>query len=334
MKIDTKCTQCGKLNKIDLSKAQTEYVKFMCSYCQAQNRLKNPEYQSGISIRRQKAENSNGSTIRRLSARAKITGLVVLLVVGFLSIAGGRAAISNALSAIGILQKTVRITSGEWAPYCSENTEHYGMALRIITEAFAREGVKVEYSFFPWDQAMNKAQTREWDGSAAWFRSPEREQNFYISDPLVMSGYVFFHLKSMDFKWKSMNDLKKYKIGATMGYDYGKAFQEAEKRGIIHVERLAQDEMNFDNLFSGKIDIFPEDMDVGMDMLYKRYPSYKYVNVITHPKRLREDPLHLLLSKSNPKNQKLMKLFNEGLKKLKESGDYDRYMLEFRHGEE
>jgi polar amino acid transport system substrate-binding protein len=48
--------------------------------------------------------------------------------------------------------------------------------------------------------------------------------------------------------------------------------------------------------------------------------------VTTHPKRLREDPLHLLLSKSNPKNQKLMELFNKGLKKLKESGDYDRYM--------
>lgn len=328
MKIDTKCTQCGKLNNLDLSTAQTEYVKFVCSYCQELNRLKNPQYQSGTSIRRQKAENSTGSTIRRLSARAKITGLVVLLVVGFLSIVGGRALIT------GIFQKTVRITSGEWAPYCSENMEHYGMALRIITEAFAREGVKVEYSFFPWDQAMNKAQTREWDGSAAWFRSPEREQNFYISDPLVMSGYVFFHLKSMTFNWTSMNDLKKYKIGATMGYDYGKAFQEAEKQGIIHVERLAKDEMNFDNLLNGKIDIFPEDMDVGMNMLYNRYPIHKYVNVITNPKRLREDPLHLLLSKSNPKNQKLMKLFNEGLKKLKESGDYDRYMQEFRHGEE
>jgi polar amino acid transport system substrate-binding protein len=333
MKIDIKCTQCGKLNRVDLSAAQTEYVKFMCSYCQAQNRLKNPQYQSGTSIRRQKAENSIGSTIRKLSVRAKITGLVVLLVVVFLSI-GGWAVIPRVLSAIGISPQTVRITSGEWAPYCSQNLDHYGLALRIITEAFAREGVKVEYSFFPWDQAMNKAQTREVDGSAAWFRSPEREKKFYISDPVLMSGYVFFYLKNKNFDWKTMDDLKKYKIGATKGYDYGKSFQEAEKQGIIHVERLAKDEMNFDNLLNGKIDIFPEDMDVGMSMLYNRYPYYKCVEVNTHPKRLREDPLHLLLSKSNPKNQKLMKLFNNGLKKLKESGDYDRYVQELRHGEE
>jgi polar amino acid transport system substrate-binding protein len=189
-----------------------------------------------------------------------------------------------------------------------------------------REGVKVEYSFFPWDQAMNKAQTREWDGSAAWFRSPEREKNFYISDPVLISGYVFFYLKGMDFDWRTMNDLKKYKVGATNGYDYGEAFQEAEKQGIIHVERLAKDEMNLDNLLNGKISIFPEDKDVGMDILYHQYPFYKYVNVTTHPKHLREDPLHLLLSKSNPKNQKLMELFNKGLKKLKESGDYDRHV--------
>lgn len=324
MKINTKCTRCGKLNRIDISAAQTEYVKFRCSNCLAQYTLKNPQYQSGTSIRRRKAENAIGPTRRRLSLRTKVIGLVVLLVVGFLSIFGGREVIPQVLSAIGIFQ-TVRITSGEWAPYCSESLENNGLALRIITEALAREGVKVEYSFFPWDQAMYKAQTREWDGSAAWFRSPEREKDFYISDPVVMSGYVFFHLKSMDFDWNTMNDLKKYNIGATKGYDYGKAFQEAEKQGIIHVERLEKDEMNFDNLLNGKIDIFPEDKDVGMDILYHQYPFYKYLNVTTHPKRLREDPLYLLLSKSNPKNKKVMELFNKGLKKLKESGDYDRY---------
>jgi polar amino acid transport system substrate-binding protein len=109
---------------------------------------------------------------------------------------------------------------------------------------------------------------------------------------------------------------------------------EAEKQGIIHVERLAKDEMNFDNLLNGKIDILPNDIDVGMDILYHRYPYYTNLNINTHPKSLREGTLHLLLSVSNPKNQKLMALFNKGLKKLKESGDYDRYVQELRHGEE
>ncbi|MGD9368795.1 MAG: transporter substrate-binding domain-containing protein [Desulfobacteraceae bacterium] len=334
MKIDTNCTQCGKLNKIDIGAVQTEYVKFMCSDCQAHTTLKNPQYQNVISIPKQKAENSIGPTIRRISGRAKVIGLVVLLVAGLLIIVGGRTVIPQILSAIGISHQTVRITSGEWAPYCSENLEQYGMALHIITEAFALEGVKVDYSFFPWDQAMDKAQTKDWDGTAAWFRSPEREENYYISDPVVMSGYVFFYMKSLNLNWKTMDDLKKYKIGATKGYDYGKAFQEAEKQGIIHVKRLATDEMNFDNLLNGKIDIFPEDIDVGMNLLYHRYPYYEYTNVTAHTKRLREDPLHLLLSKSNPKNQKLMKLFNKGLKKLIESGDYDRCVQKYRHGEE
>lgn len=334
MKIDTECIRCGKLNKIDISAIKTEYMEFVCPECQAPSRLKNPQYQSAISIPKQKPDKSIGPAIRRLSVRAKAIGLVVLLVVGFLCIVGGRTVFPQILSSIGISHQTVRITSGEWAPYCSENLEHYGLALRIITEAFAREGVKVECSFYPWDQAMNKAQTGEVDGSAAWFRSPEREKDFYISDPVVTSGYVFFYRKGKNFNWKTMDDLAKYKIGATRGYDYGQAFQEAEKQGIIHVERLAKDEMNFDNLLNGKIDIFPNDIDVGMNILYQRYPYYTYTNVTTHPKRLREDPLHLLLSKSNQKNEKLVKIFNRGLKKLKESGDYDRYVQELRHGEE
>ena len=201
-------------------------------------------------------------------------------------------------------------------------------ALQLIEERMKKDPLEV------FDQAMKNAQTKDWDGSAAWFRSPEREQNFYISNPVVMSGYVFFYMKGKNFDWKTMDELKQYKIGATKGYDYGKDFQEAEKQGIIHVERLDKDEMNFDNLLKGKIDIFPDDLDVGTNILFNRYPAYTYVNVITHPKRLREDPLHLLLSRSNPKNQKLMQLFNEGLKKLKDSGDYDRYLQELRHGEE
>lgn len=229
-----------------------------------------------------------------------------------------------------LAEETVRITNGEWPPYLSKDLKGYGIASRIVTEAFALEGIKVEYGFFPWKRAFYLAEKGEWDGAAVWLRSPERERDFYLSDPIVKSSYVFFHLKSFGFNWKNIDDLRGLKIGATIGYDYGEKFEKAEKDGIINVVRVPSDEQNLMKLLHGRIDIFPLDMEVGYTMLYKMYKPETISMITNHSLPLRADPLHLLLTKKNGKNAKLMELFNKGLKKLGEKGEIDKFFEEAR----
>ena len=76
-------------------------------------------------------------------------------------------------------EKAIRLTTGEWAPYISEKLEHFGLVSRIVTEAFALEGVKVEYIFLPWKRAYQEALIGKYDGSAVWTRNSEREKGFY-----------------------------------------------------------------------------------------------------------------------------------------------------------
>jgi polar amino acid transport system substrate-binding protein len=89
----------------------------------------------------------------------------------------------------------VRLTNGEWSPYLGQNLPHHGVASRIVEEAFALEGTRVRWEFYPWARALRSAERGKSDGSAVWLRSPEREQAFYISDPVVESGYYLFHRK-------------------------------------------------------------------------------------------------------------------------------------------
>ena len=51
-------------------------------------------------------------------------------------------------------KKTITITNGEWDPLFSKNLKHYGVTSHIVTEAFALEGYKVKYSFYPWTGAV------------------------------------------------------------------------------------------------------------------------------------------------------------------------------------
>lgn len=89
----------------------------------------------------------------------------------------------------------ISLTNGEWSPYLGQNLPHHGVASRIVEEAFALEGIGVRWRFYPWARALRHAESGKSDGSAIWLRSPEREHAFYVSDPVVESGYYLFHRK-------------------------------------------------------------------------------------------------------------------------------------------
>ena len=96
----------------------------------------------------------------------------------------------------------VRLTNGEWPPYLGETLPHHGVASRIVAEAFALQGVEVQWEFHPWARSLKMAEQGLRDGSAVWFHNPERERHFHISEPVVESRYYFFHRKTHAFDWK------------------------------------------------------------------------------------------------------------------------------------
>ena len=66
---------------------------------------------------------------------------------------------------------SVRLSSGEWPPYTSENLPHFGLASRIVTEAFALKGITVEYGTFRGRALLNSPRmasgTVRWSGTKA-----------------------------------------------------------------------------------------------------------------------------------------------------------------------
>ncbi len=220
--------------------------------------------------------------------------------------------------------KTIRLTNGEWQPYLSKDTPHYGFASHIVTEAFALVGIEVEYGFFPWKRSFKIAKEGTWDGSVVWVDSDERREHFLYSDAVVPSTYRFFHLKSTDFDWNSYEDLKDLRIGGTLEYSYGKSFDAAEEAGVIRTHRAPNDETNLKKLLKGRIEVFPGEVMVTYAQIRDTFSEEDAALFTHHPKAINEDPLYLLLSKKVAGNEAMRDLFNEGLKRLKESGRYDQ----------
>lgn len=222
----------------------------------------------------------------------------------------------------------LRLTNGEWAPYLGAQLPHHGIASRIIEEAFALEGIQVRWEFHPWARSLRLAERGERHGSAVWLSSPERQETFLISDPVVDSNYYLFHRKSLALDWRQLEDLAGLRLGATSGYDYGEAFQLAEARRSLQIRRLGSDLLGFRQLLAGRIDAFPMDKIVGFDLLHAQFSSAERAQLTFHPQPIRSDSLHLLLSRKIPENAEYMRRFNAGLARLREEGKVAQYLLE------
>lgn len=225
--------------------------------------------------------------------------------------------------------ETIRLTNGEWRPYMGEQLPHQGVASRIVSEAFANEGIEVQWMFYPWARALQSAERGKSAGAAVWRHNPEREQAFFVSDAVIESNYYLFHRKDQPFDWKTVDDLQGRRIGAAIDYDYGADFQAAERSGQLNVKHLGNEEQGLRMLLAGRLDVMPMDKIVAFDLLRgDGFSREERAQLTFHPQSLREDSLHLLLSRQVPGNEAILERFNRGLKTLRDSGRVSQYLLE------
>ena len=229
-------------------------------------------------------------------------------------------------------EETIRLTSGEWATYLSEKLKNNGIVGRIIKEAFALEGIDVKISFFPWKRAYSEAEKGKYDGTAVWLKKPEREKQFLYSDPVIEEQHVFFHLKRYPFDWGAFEDLRNSKVGGLLGFSYGPTFDAVIKSGEVKMRRVTTDIQAFQMLLKERIQVYPQELNVGYEALYRNFFIGETQVITHHPKPFHVDFSYLLLSKKIERNKRLIKIFNKNLKRLEESGDIDQYFKEARQG--
>lgn len=227
-------------------------------------------------------------------------------------------------------REKIRLTTGEWAPYISENLKNKGLFSQITIEAFATQGVDVELGFYPWQRVFQLSRTGEWDGTIAYAKTLEREKYYNYSEPVYTGKYVLFHLKNYPLKWQKYDDLKSITIAATRGFGgMGQEFIEAEERQVIKVNRLASDDQSFNMLLLNRVQAVASDAEVGYVLINKLFGADK-AKLFTHSDHLiQHAKYHLVLSKNLKNSALLIKKFNLGLSTLKKSGRYAQIIKEF-----
>lgn len=217
--------------------------------------------------------------------------------------------------------EVVRLAIGEWAPYTAKSDPNGKLLERVVAEAFKLEGVEVQYSYFPWKRSYLRAEDGSFDGTFPWTRTAERDQLFYLHKvPLVTEQSVYFHLKTTAFDWRTLDDLKRYKVGVTLGYKN----VELYKANGIRADVAPSEEQNFKKLALGRIDVYETSKIVGYTTIANTLPP-DTARLFTHHRRPSdENDYFILFSRKSPNGKEMAARFDAGLKKLKSTGAYDK----------
>ncbi|KZN37389.1 hypothetical protein N480_14875 [Pseudoalteromonas luteoviolacea S2607] len=225
--------------------------------------------------------------------------------------------------------QTLTIAIGEYPPYSGEKLKHQGLVPQVIRAAFAKHNIRVQFHFMPWARSFMEAKKGYYDAAAFWYCTDARQEYFACSTALYEESAVFFIKKNNPVPlWNNLEELEKYRIGATRGYSYTNEFWQMANSGDLDVNIMTRDEQNFSMLLKGRIDLFPIGLLPGMYMLEHSYPEEKSALTFL-PKPLLTGTLHLLFLKNNPTTMRLLSIFNDGLDKIKQTGEYQAILAQY-----
>ena len=229
-----------------------------------------------------------------------------------------------------LFAQDIVLTTGEWDPYTGKDLKKGGFISEIVSKALEAEGFNIkEMHFKPWKKAQTlvKKKPKKYQATFPWFSTDERRRDFYYSQKLVDTINVFVVKKGSKLtSISSFDDLKGKKVGASLGYSYGKDFDDRMKNKSLTIVKVKSDIEGIKQVISGKIDAFPLEKYVAKALL-AQHKSQGKVSLIQTP-AFKPAPVHLIVGKKHKSGDSLVKKFNAGLKKIQDNGTYDKIITE------
>ncbi len=212
----------------------------------------------------------------------------------------------------------LRLVNGVWAPFTDVEGKPR-IAQSLVREALARAGVTVDTNIVGPALVLPEIQSGKFDGSEALWKSPEREEYLYFSEPYFENRLVLVGRKGSPVTARSVDELKGKKLGIVVEYAYGPELLDAENVVLV---RANSDEENLRALLEGKIDYTVVD-DLLMHQLFAAEPkkANAHLAIGEHPIVLRS--LHFGLHRRVPRAEEILKRFDREMLGLRRDGTYN-----------
>lgn len=219
--------------------------------------------------------------------------------------------------------ETAKLTTGEYAPFVTQQQPEDGVTAAIVSAAFKTQGITVIRDFLPWKRGYADAERGKYVGTFPYLKTDERESAFLYSDPIYADHFRLFVRKEDD----KVRTWAHKSLCIPLGYDTTQIQKFTTENSII-LEQPPEISNCFNMLDRGRVDAVWVSQLVGMDTAKSLFGSNSRIYPLdtslvggTH--------YYFIVSRQLPEAQKWLLRFNTGLKVIKKDGTYQQIVNRF-----
>ncbi|WP_157315097.1 ABC transporter substrate-binding protein [Chitinibacter sp. GC72] len=220
----------------------------------------------------------------------------------------------------------ITLANGEWPPILGQKLPGHGYGSQIVSRAFAHQGITVNYAFMPWRRALEATKQGQYHGTLLWSSNPERQRDFLLSQPVYRSQTVLFYHRQQARSWRQTDSLRNARVGVSNGYNYGARWRSLQEQGFFTVDQANSDAQNLAKLYIQRIDAFPCEAIVCRHLIATTLPARARTELRHDPLPVHSENMHLMLSRKTAQSDWLLQQFNQGLQRMRQSGELARLL--------
>lgn len=214
-----------------------------------------------------------------------------------------------------------------WCPFsCTAGATPEGFTLDILRAIFEPRGVRIRLINENYARALEDVRQGRYGATPSTFK--EEAPGFVFPElPISRNQYCFYTAAGHAWRYTGVRSLGRQRVGIVKGYSYGPQLDQA----------IAQNEASFDisggedvtyrmarKVLMNRLDSFVEDESL-VQYTMAIHPELKLRNAGCAPPRL----AYLALSPAMPKSAAYAHAFDEGMQRLRASGQLERIMATY-----
>jgi polar amino acid transport system substrate-binding protein len=215
-----------------------------------------------------------------------------------------------------------------WPPYQFKNEQGVliGLDVELMSMIMEKTGCSLQFLEIEWLAHLSRLKMGSLDVAISASRTNDREKIGFFSDPYRKENMKLFVRKpdTKLYKFASLSDISnsRFVLGVTSGYYYGENFERLKKRPEFarHLEMVRNDDRNILKLLERRIDGFLGDPFVAAALMQKIGVRNR---IEEYPLDVYSCEIHAIFSRASV-NPEVVDLFNQGLRRIKSSGEYDK----------
>ncbi len=216
------------------------------------------------------------------------------------------------------------VVSDPYEPFVfPPNASLRGLDYEVTQEVFQQLNIPIEIKFYPWKRCLRMVKNKKADAILDLAATEERKKFLFFPEELLSdSSLIIFYHKDRPPLVNSLGDLKEFRIGAQLGYEYPKRLSNV----LVKRQDVASMEQNFKKLMSNRIDLTIENRVVG---LYRSISLGMQDHIKTMPFPVMFSSKNYLGFAKKEGYDRLAEQFSQALIKFKQTQSYHYILVKY-----